>query len=103
MTKAKSIRFRSWKGVVRHLDVITNELTEFREWVPDGISPPRFRAEVRRAHKALSRAIDVARARARVDLMRERRSAVSALRAKGLPDLPPLLPRRLRPVVGCGD
>lgn len=92
----KITKYPTWLAVAQTLDQLTDQLIEFHEHVPRGISPRKFRSELKRAQRALSRAAGIASDRADEDTLHERQAALSKQRAEGIPELPHRMPVRLR-------
>jgi hypothetical protein len=93
----KTRKYPTWEAVIRALDELRDQLTDFDEHVPLGVSPRKFRSELERARRALGRACNIASARADEDELRERRAKLSKQRADGIPEIAKRLPARLRP------
>ena len=90
-------KFNNWVDVHSVLGALADELIEFHEHAPDGLSPPQFRSHLNDARLALNRALRVAQNRWEEDEKRDRAAALAEQRSNEIPELPGRLPDHLRP------
>lgn len=95
--KLQETPLNNWSDAREVLEAVHLVLVNLPDRVPSGLSPRAFRRQLRLASFAVCRAIGLAESRVVADILKERRGAAAALRAQGKPELPALLPARLRP------
>ena len=94
--RARRRRFKTWGEITAYLVRTRRLLDDLPIRTPEGVSPRRFRAFVKRALSALFEAELLAHNRHREDKVRELKRLVSAHKTKGLPLLAANIPEHLR-------